>query len=86
MEWSNSAAARAAGEWGPGTAVNDPDALLEYYRRHGARYFADLGHGGTDRRREGLHEFVRRRYKVLVDTREVIIADLADPEVRWHAN
>jgi 4-amino-4-deoxy-L-arabinose transferase-like glycosyltransferase len=86
MEWSNTAAARAAGEWSPGAAVDDPHALLEYYGRHGARYFADLGRRGTDPRREGLHDFVRRRYKVLVDTHEVIIAELADLEVRWHAN
>jgi hypothetical protein len=86
LEWSSAAIARAAGEWSPGTAVDDAPSLLEYYRRHGARYFADLGDRGTDPNREGLHEVVRRRYKVLVDTRDVIIADLVDPEVRWHAN
>jgi 4-amino-4-deoxy-L-arabinose transferase-like glycosyltransferase len=82
MEWTSAAAARAAGEWGAVQPVETPLDLLEFYRRRGARYFADLG--GPPRK--GLHDAVRRRYKVMVDTPEVIIAELADPEVRWNAN
>ncbi len=86
LEWSRPAALRAAGEWGSGATVLGPQDLLEYYRRRGARYFADLGESGVDPRRKGLHDFVRQRYKVMVDSREVIIADLTGPEVRWNAN
>jgi Dolichyl-phosphate-mannose-protein mannosyltransferase len=82
MEWTAAAAARAAGEWGAGPVVETPLDLVEFYRRRGARYFADLG----DPSRKGLHDVVRRRYKVMVDTPEVIIAELADPEVHWNAN
>ena len=36
--------------------------------------------------RKGLHDAVRRRYKVIVDSPEVIIADLSDSETHWNAN
>jgi Dolichyl-phosphate-mannose-protein mannosyltransferase len=86
MEWSGAAAARAAGEWEPGRRVDGPLELVEYYRRHGARYFADLGCDSADLTRKGLHEAVRRRYKVIVDCPDVIIAELADSETYWNAN
>jgi hypothetical protein len=86
MEWSDASAARAAGEWGVGDDVHDPLELIEFYRRHGARYFADLGTCPADGRRKGLHEAVRRRYKVIVDRPDVIIADLADSEMHWNGN
>ena len=60
--------------------------LIETYRHQGARYFADLGSRADDPRRKGLHDFVRQRYKVIVDRPEVIIADLADSEMHWNAN
>jgi hypothetical protein len=82
MEWTSAAAARAAGEWGSVETPESPLDLLDFYRRRGARYFADVGRPD----RKGLHDAVRRRYKVMVDTPEVIIAELADPEVRWNAN
>ena len=77
---------RAAGEWGAEHEVDSPLDLLEYYRRQGARYFADLGSRDADPPRKGLHDAVRRRYKVIVDRPEVIIADLADSEMHWNAN
>ena len=43
MEWTDHAAARAAGEWGSGARAEGPLDLIEYYRQRGARYFADLG-------------------------------------------
>jgi hypothetical protein len=86
MEWSDAAATRAAGEWGAGRRVKGPFDLLEYYRSQGARYFADLGGRDDDLRRKGLHDSVRRRYKVIVDRPDVIIADLSDYEVRWNGN
>ena len=86
MEWSTAAAARAAGEWEAGRRVDGPLELVEFYRRQGARYFADLGCREADTTREGLHDAVRRRYKVIVDRPDVIIADLADSETHWNAN
>jgi 4-amino-4-deoxy-L-arabinose transferase-like glycosyltransferase len=86
MEWTTPAARRAAGEWGAECEVDGPLDLLEYYRRQGARYFADLGCRDRDTQRKGLHESVRRRYKVIVDSPEVIIADLAGSEMHWNAN
>ena len=56
--------------------VNGPLDLIEFYRRRGARYFADLGSRAADPRRKGLHDAVRRRYKVIVDRPDVIIADV----------
>ena len=66
--------------------VDGPLELVEYYRRQGARYFADLGCREADLTRKGLHDAVRRRYKVIVDRPDVIIADLADSEMHWNAN
>jgi 4-amino-4-deoxy-L-arabinose transferase-like glycosyltransferase len=86
MEWTAGAARRAAGEWQAGEGVDDPVSLLAYYRDQGARYFADLGNSGGNPRRMALHDFVRRRYKVIIDRPEVIIADLATSEARPHAN
>ncbi len=86
LEWTPSAARRAAGEWGAEREVQDPLDLVECYRRKGARYFADLGDRQADPRRMALHDGVRRRYKVIVDRPEVIIADLVVTEMTPHAN
>jgi len=86
MEWTRPAVERAAGEWGPRHDVEDPLELLAYYRLQGARYFADLGSREADSQRKGLHDAVRRRYKVIVDRPEVIIADLVDSRTHWDAN
>jgi hypothetical protein len=85
MEWSDASAARAAGEWGTRTAFLGPLELVEYYRTRGARYFADLGSCAVDERRKGLHDAVRRRYKVIMDRPDCLIAELADCEVSWNA-
>ena len=86
LEWTPSAARRAAGEWGAEREVRDPIDLVECYRCRGARYFADLGDRRADPRRMALHDAVRRRYKVIVDRPEVIIADLDVVETHPHAN
>ena len=86
MEWTTPAARRAAGEWGAELEVDGPLDLLEYYRRQGARYFADLGSRDRDTRRKGLHDAIRQRYKVIMDCPEVIIADLVGSESYWNAN
>jgi 4-amino-4-deoxy-L-arabinose transferase-like glycosyltransferase len=91
LEWTAAAARRAAGEWGAaaGDAVRGPIDLVDYYRRRGARYFADLGDRPEDPRRLALHDAVRRRYKVIIDRPEVLIADLESVPVAGmlpHAN
>lgn len=91
LEWTESAARRAAGEWGAQAAgaVRGPVDLVDYYRRRGARYFADLGARAADPRRLALHDAVRRRYKVIIDRPEVFLADLgsvASPGMFPHAN
>ena len=86
MEWTDDAAARAAGEWGGSPEVESPLDLIEYYRRRGARYFADLGSRDPLSPRKGLHDAVRRRYKVIVDSPEVLIADLSDSGMHLNAN
>ncbi len=85
LEWTPSSVRRAAGEWGVEGDVQDPLELVECYRRRGARYFADLGDRPGDPRRMALHDAVRRRYKVIVDRPEVIIADLVVIEEHPHA-
>jgi hypothetical protein len=86
MEWTAAAARRAAGEWEAGSRIGSPCSLLDYYRKRGARYFADLGNAHNDAQRMALHEFVRQRYKVIVDRPEVIVADLVNSEIRPHGN
>jgi hypothetical protein len=78
LEWTATAARRAAGEWGTEAvaAVRGPIDLVDYYRSRGARYFADLGDRHEDPRRLALHDAVRRRYKVIIDRPEVLIVDL----------
>ncbi len=91
LEWTEPAARRAAGEWDADAhdAVRGPIDLVDYYRRRGARYFADLGDRTDDPRRLALHDAVRRRYKVIIDRPEVFLADLgsvASPGMSPHAN
>jgi 4-amino-4-deoxy-L-arabinose transferase-like glycosyltransferase len=76
LEWTPNAVRRAAGEWGAERNVQSAFELVEYYQLQGARYFADLGAGADDGRRMALHEAVRRRYKVIVDDRQVLVAEL----------
>jgi 4-amino-4-deoxy-L-arabinose transferase-like glycosyltransferase len=85
LEWTPAAVRRAAGEWGAECEVHDAAELVEYYRLQGARYFADLGDVANDLRRMALHEAVRRRYKVIMDRPEVIVADLVVAERLPHA-
>jgi len=86
LEWTPSSVRRAAGEWGAEGDVQNPLELVEWYRRQGARYFADLGDRRADSRRMALHDAVRQRYKVIVDRPEVIIADLVVVEMHSHAH
>jgi hypothetical protein len=88
MEWTADAARRAAREW-PGEAprVESPLDLIDYYRLRGARYFADLGCRDPHSPRKGLHDAVRERYKVIVDSPDVFIADLSNNSgAHWNAN
>jgi hypothetical protein len=85
MEWTQPAVKRAAGEWPTPDLIENPLDLLAYYHRQGAGYFADLG-SRADPRRKGLHDAIRRRYKVIVDRPEVMIADLSTSRVHGNAN
>jgi hypothetical protein len=86
LEWTPSSVARAAGEWGVAQDVQSPIELVEYYRQHGVRYFADLRGVGSEPRRKVVHEAVKRRYKVIVECPDVMIADLVVAEKVPHAN
>ena len=48
------AARSAAGEWGAVNTVENPSVLLDFYRKRGARYFADLGNARDDPKPNGL--------------------------------
>ena len=87
MEWSDAAAARAAGEWEAGRRGRQ--ARSNWSNTIAARGLAispTWAAATADPRRKGLHDAVRRRYKVIVDRPDVIIADLADSEMHWNAN
>jgi hypothetical protein len=77
LETSPAAAQRAAGEWGGTLAVDDPLALVAFYRARGARYVADVT-PGAEPRRLALHEAIRRRYNVVMDRDGVLIAVLTE--------
>jgi hypothetical protein len=87
IEFTRAASRRAAGEWeppgghGPAEGVEGPIDLVEFYRRRGARFFADVGAdpASPDLPRLALHEAVRRRYNVIVDRSGVLIASLDEP-------
>jgi len=80
LEFSRSAARRAAGEWDGSDLPESPTALVEFYRTRGARFVADLGDASVagDSERLALHESIRARYNVLMDTPGVLLADLTD--------
>lgn len=78
MEYTASAAKRAAGEWGESLDSEGPLALVEFYRAHGARFVADVS--TDDPNRLVLHEAIRRRYKVLVDRPGILLAVLIDSQ------
>jgi hypothetical protein len=83
VEYTASAARRAAGEWGESGAacrVAGPIDLVEFYHRRGARYFADVAPEAADPARLALHEAVRRRYNVVVDRPGVLLAALYGPD------
>ena len=58
LEFTGPAARRAAAEWGEADSpeIAGPLDLIEFYRRRGARYVADVGAGAGDDRRMALHE------------------------------
>ncbi len=86
LEFGERAASRAAGEWrglrwswNSATGALPSSQLVEFYRRAGARYLADLGDAAGGDERLALHASIRRRYAVLVDRPEVFVADLFEP-------
>jgi hypothetical protein len=82
LEVTPRASARAAAEW-PGQSggeIMGPLDLIDFYRTRGAWFLADVGPEPGDTRRIALHQEIRRRYKVLIDSSSVIIADLNPSE------
>jgi 4-amino-4-deoxy-L-arabinose transferase-like glycosyltransferase len=88
LEFTASAAQRAAAEWGKGTAlsIEGPIELIAFYEGQGARFVADVSSAPDDARREALHEAIRRRYKVLIDDQSVIVAELAPAGSAGHVD
>jgi hypothetical protein len=86
LELSASAARRAAGEWGATLDTigedHQPLALVEFYQARGARFVALPGVPEDGRPADPLHlalqEAIRRRYNVLIDRADVLIAALDD--------
>lgn len=80
LEFTESAARRAAGEWRSLNKVVSPGDLVRFYREQGATHFADVIPREPSPGRLALHAEVRRRYKVEVDGLGVLIARLRDTE------
>lgn len=85
LELTVGAATRAASEWDPQSGLLTPIDLVEFYKEKGARWFADVGAGHEDRLRVDLHDQIRRRYKVVIDRPDVMLADL-HPSEPGHAH
>lgn len=79
LEYDRKAAKRAAGEWGGALTEDDPAVLIAFYRDRGARFVADLGNATGDSRRMALHEAIRNRYQIIVDSPDVLLAELREP-------
>jgi hypothetical protein len=69
---------------GGALALDDPLALVEFYRERGVGYFADVT-SDHDPRRLALHEAIRRRYNVIKERDGVLIAILTEPSDRQGA-
>lgn len=76
LETDGRAAERAAGEWGARLTGDSPLALIETYRRMGARYVADMPAGPIDPERQRLHDAIRDNYVILSDDACALIAEL----------
>ncbi len=78
LEYAPSAAHRATGEWGKSLRDEGPLALVEFYRRQGARYVAiPISPAvAAEPARRLVREAILRRYNVLVDWPSVLIAAL----------
>ncbi len=85
LEVGQTAQERAAREWGDEPIhAQDPIALVEFYRDHGAEYFADLS-DLSDTRRTALHQSIRERFTIWFDESGVLIAKLDRPREPSHA-
>ena len=84
LEYTLAAATRAASEWGPVASSKTPAELVEFYRSKGARWIADVGAENDDALRVDLHDWIRRRYKVVVDRPDVLLAELPPSEPTGH--
>jgi hypothetical protein len=67
---------QAAAEWGSEIEPGDVIGLVELCRSHGARYVADVPVWSVDPQRKMLQRQIRRRFKVLVDRPEILLAEM----------
>jgi hypothetical protein len=67
---------QAAAEWGAQLAPSDVLGLVKLCQSHGARYVADVPAWSADSERRAFQRAIRRRYKVLVDRPEILLAEL----------
>ncbi len=87
LEYTSSAAVRAAAEW-PAHCLEaeaGPLELIEFYRAQGARFLADVGAAPGDLCRIALHEAIRARYKLMIDTYPLFLVELNAVETSTHA-
>jgi hypothetical protein len=87
LEYTRSAAVRAAAEWPAESleAAAGPLDLIEFYRARGARFLADVAAAAGDVRRLALHEAIRVRYKLMVDSCPLFLVELDAVETSTHA-
>lgn len=79
LELTPDSVVRAAGEWGATPDSDAPIALVDLYRIHGARHFADVRSPNMDPGRAALHRAIRKRYGALVQGPGVLLAALPAP-------
>jgi hypothetical protein len=87
LEYTSSAAVRAASEW-PAEGLEagaSPLELIEFYRARGARFMADVSAAPGDVRRIALHKAIRARYKLMLDTCPLFLVELNAVETSTHA-
>lgn len=77
LEYTAGSARRAAGEWSHPPEISNTRDLVAFYRSRGARFFADVIAPEDRVERLALRRWVRDRYNVLVDTPDVLLAEIS---------
>jgi hypothetical protein len=77
LEMGKNSTRRAAGEWGKRDLADRPEALVEFYLTQGAHYFADLKAMPLSKESLELHNWVRRRGRIVVDHSGLLLVKLS---------